>query len=44
MAPRNVAALRDLKATSIIVPPKTMDKRPAYLETEDSLRQNNDKE
>ncbi|WP_378953436.1 spore germination protein [Pelosinus sp. sgz500959] len=44
MAPRNFAALRDLKATSIIVPPKTMDRRPAYLETEDSVRQNTDKE
>ena len=44
MAPRNFAALRDFKATAIILPPNTMDKRPAYLETEDSLRQNNDKE
>lgn len=44
LAPRNYAALRDLKATAIILPPKTMDKRPAYLETEDSIRQNNDKE
>ena len=44
LAPRNFAALRDVKATAIILPPNTMDKRPAYLETEDSLRQNNDKE
>lgn len=43
LAPRNFAALRDLKATAIISSPKTMDKRPAYLETEDSTRQNNDK-
>jgi len=44
LAPRNFAALRDLKATAIILPPKTMDKRPAYLDTEDSVRQNNDQE
>lgn len=43
LAPRNVAALRDLTNTAIILPPKKMDKRPAYLETEDSIRQNNDK-
>jgi len=44
LAPRNFAALRDVKATAIILPPNTMDKRPAYLETEDSVRQKNDKE
>lgn len=44
LAPKNFAALRDLKETAIIVPPKKMNKRPAYLETEDNIRQNNDKE
>lgn len=44
LAPRNFAALRDVKATTIILPPETTNRRPAYLETEDSIRQNNDKE
>jgi len=44
LAPRNFGALRDLKATTFISPPKKIDKRPAYLETEDSTRQSNNKE